>query len=246
MSFLRSLLVSTPLMLLYTVTMWTCSMLCSLFDPSGNSQHNVARLWGKLMLTAAFIRVQAEGLERIPGAGPYVFVSNHASLMDIPAILARLPYQFRFFAKKGLYKIPFVGWHLNRAGHIPVDRANVRASLKSMTEGAHMVAERGVSVLLFPEGGRAPEGLREFKEGAAYIAIKAGVPVVPMALIGMRELLPMGSLHLKSGRATLRIGDPIPTAGMKLSDRGALTQRLYEEISELLRGKSILAADERR
>lgn len=234
MSFLRSLFISTPLMLLYTVTMWICSMLCSLFDRSGNSQHQCARMWGKLMLSAAFIRVRVEGLENIPGEGPFVFVSNHASLMDIPAILAKLPHQFRFFAKKALYKIPFVGWHLNRAGHIPVNRANARASLKSMTEGARMVAERRVSVLLFPEGGRAPEGLREFKEGAAYIAIKAGVPVVPMALTGMRELLPMGSLHLRSGRVTLRIGEPVPTAGMTLADRGALTQRLYDEISQML------------
>ena len=234
MSFLRSLLVSTPLMLIYTATMWACSMLCSLFDASGNTQHKVAQLWGRLMLSAAFIHVQVEGLEKIQSSGPYVFVSNHASLMDIPAILGKLPYQFRFFAKKVLYKIPFIGWHLKRAGHVPVERSNARASLKSMTEGARMVAERGVSVLLFPEGGRAPEGLREFKEGAAYIAIKAGAPVVPMALIGMRELLPMGTVHLRGGQVTLRIGDPISTAGMKLADRAALTQRLYEEISQLL------------
>jgi 1-acyl-sn-glycerol-3-phosphate acyltransferase len=154
--------------------------------------------------------------------------------MDIPALLARLPFQFRFFAKKGLYKIPFLGTHLDRAGHIPVDRSSPRASLKSMTEGARIVASTATSVLLFPEGGRCPEGLREFKEGAAYIAIKAGVPVVPMALVGMRRLLPMGSIHLRSGRAVLRIGDPIPTAGMNLSARTALTERLYREISQLL------------
>ena len=107
--------------------------------------------------------------------------------MDIPAALAVLPQQFRFFAKKGLYKIPFLGSHLNRAGHLPVDRSNARNSLKSMTEGARVVAARGISMLLFPEGGRTAEGLRGFKEGAAYIAIKAGVPVVPMAIIGMRD-----------------------------------------------------------
>jgi 1-acyl-sn-glycerol-3-phosphate acyltransferase len=89
-------------------------------------------------------------------------------------------------------------------------------------------------VLLFPEGGRSPEGLRPFKEGAAYIAIKAGVPVVPMALAGMRALLPMGSIHLRSGRAVLRIGIPIPTVGMKTSGRDALTGRLYAEVSALL------------
>jgi len=235
MSLLRSLLFSTPLIILSTVVMWTCSVACSLFDPSGNSQHRMAQIWGRMLLAASLIRVRVEGLENLDGPGPYVFVSNHASLMDIPAILAYLPYQFRFFAKKALYTVPFVGWHLKRAGHIPVDRANARASLRSMSEGARMVAEHGLSVLLFPEGGRAPQGLREFKEGAAYIAIKAGVPLAPMALSGMRELLPMGSIHLRSGRVTLRVGKPIPTAGLTLHDREQLTARLYDEIAAMLK-----------
>jgi 1-acyl-sn-glycerol-3-phosphate acyltransferase len=97
-----------------------------------------------------------------------------------------------------------------------------------------MVRERGVSVLLFPEGGRSADGLREFKEGAAYIAIKAGVPAVPIALVGMRRILPMGSIHIRSGRAVLRVGDPIPTEGMTVSDRAELNQRLYGEIARLL------------
>jgi 1-acyl-sn-glycerol-3-phosphate acyltransferase len=234
MSFLRSLFISTPIIVVATIVLGTVSVIAGFFDGSGNTQHRIARLWGRILVAAAFIRIRVEGLEKLDPNGVYVFVSNHVSLMDIPAILANLPYQFRFFAKLGLYKIPFLGTHLKRAGHLPVNRTNARASLKSMTEGARIIAERRVSVLLFPEGGRCPEGLREFKEGAAYIAIKAGVPVVPMALIGMREKLPMNSVHLRSGAVTLRIGDPIETAGMDLSDRGALTARLYSEISEML------------
>jgi 1-acyl-sn-glycerol-3-phosphate acyltransferase len=103
-----------------------------------------------------------------------------------------------------------------------------------MGEGARMIAGRRVSVLLFPEGGRSPEGLREFKEGAAHIAIKAGVPLVPVAIVGMRQLLPMGSIHLRAGRATVRIGEPIATAGLAPAARGQLTQQLYTEISRLL------------
>ena len=235
MSLLRSLLFSTPLIALSTVVMWVCSVVCSVFDPSGFSQHRMARIWGRMLLASALIRVRVEGLGNLDGAGPYVFVANHSSYMDIPAFLARLPYQFRFFAKKGLYSIPFIGWHLHRAGHIPVDRANARASLKSMSEGARIVAEHRISVLLFPEGGRNPQGLRAFKEGAAYIAIKSGVPAVPMALVGMREKLPMGSIHLRSGLVVLRVGKPIPTASMKLHDREALTQRLYDEIAAMLK-----------
>ena len=234
MSFLRSLLVSTPLIVFCTIGMWTCSMIASLFDPTGRSQHRMAQIWGRLLLAVSFIRVRVEGLEKLDPHANYVFVANHASYMDIPALLSTLPHQFRFFAKKSLYRIPFMGWHLKRAGHIPVDRSNARASLKSMSQGARMVAERRISVLLFPEGGRSPAGLRAFKEGAAYIAIKAGVPVVPVAIAGMRRLLPMGSIHLRSGRVTVRVGDPIPTAGLRLSDRLDLTGRLYARISEML------------
>lgn len=236
MSRLRSALVSVPLIVLSTVLMGSLSMLASLFDGSGNTQHRIARLWARSLLAFSFIRVRVEGLEKLDPNASYVFVSNHQSLMDIPAILSRLPYQFRFFAKKGLFKIPFLGTHLKRAGHLPVDRSNARNSLKSMSEGARIVAHRGVSLLIFPEGGRAPQGLREFKEGAAYIAIKSGAPVVPMAISGMRELLPMGSVHIRSGRVRLRIGAPIPTAGLKLSGREEFTSRLYDEVAALWDG----------
>jgi len=234
MSLVRSLFFTIPLILLSTIVMGTVSLLASFFDRTGNSQHAIARRWARMLLAVSFIRVRAEGLDKLDPAGGYVFVANHSSYMDIPAILALLPRQFRFFAKTGLYAIPFLGTHLRRAGHLPVDRSSARSSLKSMSEGARMIGERGVSVLLFPEGGRSPQGLREFKEGAAYIAIKAGVPIVPVALVGMRRLLPMGSIHIRAGRALLRIGDPIPTGDLRVSGRMELSRRLYEEISRML------------
>ena len=236
MSLLRSLLFTTPLLALATVALDLVSMVCSFFDRSGNLSHRVARAWGGMLMAVSFIRVRVEGLEKLDPRANYVFVSNHSSYLDIPAILSRLPYQFRFFAKKSLYQIPFLGWHLRWAGHIPVDRGNARASLKSMSEGARRVAQARVSMLIFPEGGRSrPEqGLREFKEGAAYIAIKAGVPLVPVALVGLRGLLPMGAGHIRSGRVTLRIGDPIPTAGLHISAREALTRRLHDEVARML------------
>jgi 1-acyl-sn-glycerol-3-phosphate acyltransferase len=238
MSFLRSLLFSTPLIALSTIVLDLVSMLFSFFDRSGNSAHHVARLWGTMLLAESFIHVRGEGLEKLDRSANYVFVSNHASFMDIPALLSTLPHQFRFFAKIGLYKIPFLGWHLRWAGHLPVDRSNARASLKSMSEGARIIAQRRISVLLFPEGGRSAHGLREFKEGAAYIAIKAGVPVVPVAIVGMRELLPMGSGHIRGGRVTVRVGDPIPTAGLRLDARGELTRRVHDEIAAMLQGSA--------
>lgn len=238
MSLLRSSLLSVPLLVLATVLLAVVSLVCSFFDRSGNSAHRVARLWGRILLAVSFIRVRKEGVEKLDPAANFVFVSNHASFMDIPALLSVLPQQFRFFAKKGLYRIPFLGWHLRWAGHLPVDRSNARASLKSMSEGARIISERRVSVLLFPEGGRSAYGLRPFREGAAYIAIKAGVPVVPVAIAGLRELLPMGSGHIRSGRITVRVGAPIPTAGLKLDARAELTQRLHDEVARMLEGSA--------
>jgi len=234
MSFVRSVLFSTPLIVLSTIVLGTITLIASLFEKNGDMQHRLAQLWAKVLLAVSFVRVRVEGVDKLDPKGSYVFVANHGSFMDIPAALAVLPQQFRFFAKKGLYKIPFLGSHLNRAGHLPVDKTNARNSLKSMTEGARVVAARGISMLLFPEGGRSAAGLLEFKEGAAYIAIKAGVPIVPMAIVGMRELLPMGSFHLRSGKVTVRVGDPIPTKGMTLADREELTLRLHGAVAEML------------
>jgi 1-acyl-sn-glycerol-3-phosphate acyltransferase len=234
MSFVRSVIFSTPLIFISTIVLGTVTLIASLFETNGDIQHRVAQLWAKTLLAVSFVRVRAEGLEKLDPTGSYVFVANHGSFMDIPAALAVLPQQFRFFAKKGLYKIPFLGSHLNRAGHLPVDKSNARNSLKSMTEGARLVASRRISMLLFPEGGRSAAGLLSFKEGAAYIAIKAGVPIVPVAIVGMRELLPMGSIHLRSGSVTVRVGDPIPTKGMTIGNREELTERLHSAVAEML------------
>lgn len=238
MSLLRSTLFSIPLIFLATIVMDLISMVVSFFDRSGNLPHHLARAWGKMLLAVSFIRVRAEGVEKLDLNANYVFVSNHGSFMDIPALLSVIQHQFRFFAKKGLYRIPFLGWHLRWAGHLPVNRSNARASLKSMTEGARVIAQRHISVLLFPEGGRSATGLRDFKEGAAYIAIKAGVPIVPVAIVGLRELLPMGSGHIRGGHVLVRIGNPIPTSELKTAAREELTVRLHDEIAAMLKAPS--------
>ena len=234
MSFLRSLLFSTPLIGLSTILLGVVSIAASWLDRTGQAPHRIARLWGKIVLAVSFIRVRSEGVEKLDPTGSYVFVANHSSYMDIPALLSVLPQQYRFFAKSGLYRIPFLGWHLRWAGHLPVDRSNARNSLKSMSAGAQAVRDRGISVVLFPEGGRSPTGLREFREVAAYVAIKAGVPIVPVAIVGMRELLPMNSIHIRSGTVVVRVGEPIPTSGLKSTNRAELTERLYRQIGALL------------
>jgi 1-acyl-sn-glycerol-3-phosphate acyltransferase len=232
-SVLWAVLIRDPLIVLATVAMGTISLVTSLVDASGRAQHRVARVWGRMLLRIAGTRVRVEGLENIVADGSYIFVSNHLSYMDTPLAIAHIPAQFRFLAKKGLFKVPFIGFHLQRAGHIPVARQDARASLRTMTEAARIVRERNVSLLVFPEGGRSPGKMREFKEGAAYIAIKAGVPAVPVGIVGTREVLPMDSLLVKPGQVTLRIGVPIPTAGLGGHDHRSLTSELRERVEDL-------------
>jgi len=222
-----------PAIVLATLIMGILSLLASAFDRSGRTQHAVARAWARMLLAISGVKVRVEGLEKLRADSSYVLVANHTSYMDTPAVLAHIPLQFRFFAKKGLFRIPLLGGHLRRAGHLPVVRENPRASLKSLSDGARLVRERGISVVVFPEGGRSPEHLREFKEGAAYLAIKAGVAAVPVGIIGTRQVLPMGSIHVRPHPVTLRIGDPVSTEGMKPDARGALTRTLRRKVAGL-------------
>jgi 1-acyl-sn-glycerol-3-phosphate acyltransferase len=231
---LRAILFTAPAIILATIFMGSVSLLTSIWDRTGFTQHRVAQAWSRILLAVSSIRCQATGVEKLVPGRSYVLVANHCSYMDTPAVLSSVPLQFRFFAKKGLFSIPFMGWHLTRAGHLPVIRDDPRASLRTMSEGAKMIRERGVSLLLFPEGGRTKTQMRPFREGAAYIAIKSGAPAVPIALINTRAILPMGSAFVRSGNIELRVGDPIETAGMTLQDRGKLNQMLQDQVAAMV------------
>jgi 1-acyl-sn-glycerol-3-phosphate acyltransferase len=230
---LRAVLFSAPAIVLFTAAMACVSMIVSIFDRTGNTQHRVAQFWARVLLRLGGIGCAVYGAEKVNPNRAYVLVSNHASYMDTPVIIGAIPLQFRFFAKKGLFSVPFIGWHLGQAGHLQVARGDARASLKSMSEGAKLIRERGISVLIFPEGGRSEAGIRPFKEGGAYIAIKAGVPAVPVALVNTRKVLPMHSLMVRPGKVEIHLGDPIETAGMTLQDRGRLNEMLQERVAEL-------------
>ena len=235
MAFLWSVLVIAPLIVLSTIVCGSVSVVASLFDSSGRAAMRVARVWSRSLLRFARVRVTVEGIEHIDPGASCVFCSNHLSYMDTPVVISSIPAEFRFLAKEGLFQIPLLGTHLKQAGHIPVPREDPRRAIRTMTRAGRVVRERGVSLLIFPEGGRSRDGaLRPFKEGAAYIAIQAQAPLVPVAVIGTYEILPMGSAVFHAGRVRLRIGHPIPTEGLTLRDRGALTAAAHEQIAGLL------------
>jgi len=232
---LRALLISIPWILGWTALMGLLSFLASFFDRTGVTQHRLACIWARWLLRGAGVRVHARGLEHIDPRGSYVFAANHASYLDTPAILANIPVEFRFLAKRELFKIPAIGTHLDRAGHIPVERDDPRASVRTLAEAARIIRERRVSVLIFPEGGRSASGkLQEFRDGAAYIAIKAGVPLVPVAIRGTHRLLPPGSLTIRAGAVIVCIGQPIRMQDFTVKDRAVLTRRVQEAVAGLL------------
>ncbi len=244
LSRLRAYLLIDPFIIGTTAVFGFASLLASAFDKRGFTQHAIARRWARILLAGSGARVRIQGLEKLDRNQAYVMVANHTSYMDTPVVLL-IPLQIRFFAKEGLFRIPLLGGHLRRAGHFPVPRDNPRAALKSLTAAARLVCERGVSTVLFPEGGRSSDGLRDFKEGAAYLAIKAGVPVVPIGILGTGYVLPMGSIHVRPHCVEVRIGDPIPTAGMKLDARAELNQTMRSRVAELIHeSQPVAAADQ--
>jgi len=241
-SVLRALLITDPLIAIATILFASLSLAVSLFDPDKRRQAAIARGWARVLLRVSGVKVRVEGLERISKHGSYVFVSNHLSYMDTPVVLASIPVEFRFLAKRGLFQIPFLGWHLARAGHIRVPREDARAAIKTMNTAAQVVRECKISLIIFPEGGRSRTGeMRPFKEGAAFIAIRAGVPLVPVSLKGTREVLPFGSGHIRSGTVTMRIGEPIPTSGLTDRDRARITEEMRHRIVTLLEEQTIHA-----
>jgi 1-acyl-sn-glycerol-3-phosphate acyltransferase len=232
-----------PLAALSTIFCGIVSLVLSLFGKrSERKQIAVARFWARTLLFFGHVKVAVEGLQKIDVEGHYVFASNHLSYVDTPVVFSNIPVQFRFLAKEGLFKIPFLGWHLKTAGHISVPREDPRAALKALSGAAELIQTHGISVLFFPEGGRSADGdLKEFKDGAAYIAIKAQAPIVPLALIGTREVLPMGSGLLRRGNVILRVGDPIATTGMTIRDRVALSEAAREQVAAMLNTTSGVA-----
>ena len=229
----RSYLVLNPLVYLYTFVLGTLSLLSSLLDRSGRVQHWFARTWSWLILKTAMCPLRVEGVENLDLRRAAIYACNHQSALDIPALYVGLDFQFRIMAKKELFRYPFMGWHLKRSGQIPIERENARSSLKSLIRASEAV-RGGTPLLVFPEGGRTPDGtIKPFLGGAFYVAIKGGVPIVPMALVGTYEALPMNSYVIRPHSMRLIIGNPISTEGMNPRDMDTLAAKVQKAIEEL-------------
>lgn len=209
----------------------------SWIPPRGNGMLFIARAWSRCLLAAAGVRVEVEMHPRLRAAAErgdnQVYMANHASYMDIPALLTVIPTQVRFAAKRSLFSIPIFGWSLWAGGFIPVDRKN-RARARDAFAIAVRRLRGGASVLFFPEGTRSHDGgLGTFERGGFLLAIKSGVPVVPVGVEGTYGVMPRHRLTVRPGRVTVRLGEPVPTAGLGVRDRGELEREVRSEIARL-------------
>jgi 1-acyl-sn-glycerol-3-phosphate acyltransferase len=227
LSYARSLLITAPLIFIYTAIMGSISILSSFVDSGGRLQHGCSRIWSRLILWTSRVRLNVRGAENLKPDVPYVLCVNHQSHMDIPIVLLSIPIQFRFAAKKELFQIPFLGWHLRRSGHVAIDRENPRAAIKSMAKAAAAI-KAGTAVVIFPEGGTSQEGdIRPFKGGGFFLATKSGVDAVPVTIRGSREVLRPKTYHVRGGVVDVSIGRPIESEGESTSD---LAEKVREQI----------------
>ena len=207
-------------------------ILTSPFDRKGKVIHRYARLWGKVALLANRVKVRVEGIEHLKGEGPYIIMSNHQGSYDIFALLSHLPFQFKWLAKKELFSVPFFGWVMVAAGYISIDREGTRKTVEAMNEAARKIRE-GMSLLIFPEGSRSPDGsIQPFKKGGFTLAIKSKVPIIPISISGSREVMPKEKFTSASGEIRIRIDHPIEIQNYSMKDRQSLMEKVSKTISK--------------
>lgn len=199
---------------------------------SGELPHRVSQLWARtLTRLLPFWEIHVTGLERIKRGKPYVVVSNHQSMLDILALLARLPLHFKFIVKKELFRIPFFGWHLASAGYICLKRGDPESGRVCLAKAREWL-RRGVSVVFFPEGTRSPDGLiHEFKPGAFKLALEEKADFLPLVVAGTREAIPKYSWRIeKRASLFLKVLEPISTEGKGIQDLESIREIVRENI----------------
>jgi len=202
-----------PAIGVYTIVLGIASITSSFFDRRGHFAHGCARVWSWLILATTGVEVTVTGLERIVPGKTYVFVANHQSIYDIPVLFWSIPFQLRIIAKESLGKFPMLGPHLKRTGHMLVDRS--KPDRAGIFGWASRLTSNGLSLIVFPEGTRSLDGrMSKFKGGSIMLAMQAGLPIVPISVVGSRHVMKKGELTTRPGHVTLIVHDPIETAAI--------------------------------
>jgi 1-acyl-sn-glycerol-3-phosphate acyltransferase len=229
----RTVFYLIPAITVYTIVLGAVSLVSSLFDRRGHVAHRCARAWSWLILKTTGVRVAVEGLDRVTPGTTYIFVSNHQSIYDTPVLFASLPFQLRIIAKASLARFPVLGWHLRRGQHLFVDRRHPdRAGI--LRRWRALVSD-GLSLIIFAEGTRSPDGrVARFKAGSFLLAIEAGLPIVPVAVIGTRAAMPKGRLRTEPADVRLIIHDPIQPPALEaptVQDAKALADCVHDIVA---------------
>jgi 1-acyl-sn-glycerol-3-phosphate acyltransferase len=222
----KTVLFLIPAISAYTVVLGSLSLLSTLVDRSGDLAHRCARAWAWLILRTSGVRVAATGLERLDRSRSYVFAANHQSIYDIPILFTSLPFQLRIVAKESLGRIPFMGWHLHMAGHLLVDRSKPGAGI--VKKMARLLGEHH-SLIVFPEGTRSIDGVvQRFKGGSFALAVDAGLPILPITIVGSCRVMTKGEVTVRPRNVSLTIHEPIETAGVQRESVRGLADSVRE------------------
>ncbi len=220
--------------ILFTLVIGIPLIVIAIFSPTGKVPYMMGKCWAWLILKTNRVKPVVFGLEKIIRSKSYVFVSNHLSHLDPPAIAVKLPNVLRFVGKRSLFKIPVFGWAAKLAKMISIDRNNSEKAIQSINRTIQDL-KNGISAYFFAEGTRSDNGrLKPFKKGGIILAIRSRLPIVPVTIIGSDRLLPKGTLRIKRGVMKIIVGDPIDTSGYSEETRDQLLERVREVIRQTL------------
>ncbi|HFE65297.1 MAG TPA: 1-acyl-sn-glycerol-3-phosphate acyltransferase, partial [Caldithrix sp.] len=212
-------------LLIDTVISAFLAILVGIFNPYSKMNTKIMRIWGKILVWAAGVKLEVLGLENIQPGDSYIIVANHQSHMDIPVSMAALPLPIRIISKKELFKIPVFGWGMRAAGILEIDRSNRKKAIETLKKAEKIVRDNRLSILAFPEGTRSPEGkIHGFKKGPIILAINTGLPLLPVSVSGSRNILPKNTLRVSKGKIRVQIHPPVPTAELKIEQRNELVK----------------------
>jgi 1-acyl-sn-glycerol-3-phosphate acyltransferase len=217
-----------------TIPLASATMTVALVRSNARIIEGLIRLWSRLLVSAAGIDLRAVGTEVVDRKQRYIIIANHYSYFDIPCIFLAIPQPIRFMAKVSLFKIPIFGWAIARAGFIPIDRKNRRTAVKSFEMAVNRI-RKGNSVVVFPEEGRSRErAMRPFQRGGFLLALRSGLPILPVAIDGTFDVYNAHSTWLKPGPVTVKVGTPIPTEGLTVRDKDRLLRESRAQILSML------------
>jgi 1-acyl-sn-glycerol-3-phosphate acyltransferase len=242
LSRLRSYFILDPLVWVYTLIMGVLALPGGLFDRTGRRLHWFSRAWSWLIMKTILSPVKVTGLDKIDTSKPHVYAVNHASALDIPVLYVYLPFQFRIVFKKELLSYPIVGWQLKRSGQVCIDQQKPTNSIAAIRSAVKSL-KAGMPLVIYPEGGRTPDGdIKPFLPGAFFLAIKAQVDIVPVALVGTYELLPMNTYHIKCRPLEMRVGEPISTTGLTIRDMEVVSAKVKKAMEDLYYAPTTLSS----